>query len=62
MKYALNCVSRNSQKECFTVYPRLKIPQFHLISWCGNFVEKHSFQITKLSEIAVFYEVIAHNL
>ena len=20
-----------------------KIPQFHLISWCGNFVERHSF-------------------
>ena len=22
-----------------------KIPQFHLISWCGNFVERHSFRI-----------------
>ena len=22
-----------------------KIPQFPLISWCGNFVEKHSFRI-----------------
>ena len=22
-----------------------KIPKFHLISWCGNFVEKHSFRI-----------------
>ena len=22
-----------------------KIPQFHLISWCGNFAETHSFRI-----------------
>ena len=22
-----------------------KIPQFHLISWCGNFVKRHSFRI-----------------
>ena len=22
-----------------------KIPQFHVISWCGNFVERHSFRI-----------------
>ena len=22
-----------------------KIPQFHLISWCGNFVESHIFRI-----------------
>ena len=22
-----------------------KIPSFHLISWCGNFVERHSFHI-----------------
>ena len=21
-----------------------KIPKFHLISWCGNFVETHSFR------------------
>ena len=25
--------------------PRQKIPQFHLISWCSNFVERHSFRI-----------------
>ena len=31
----------------FTISPfRLwKIPQFHQISWCGNFVERHSFRI-----------------
>ena len=22
-----------------------KIPYFHLISWCGNFVERHNFRI-----------------
>ena len=22
-----------------------KIPYFHLITWCGNFVESHSFRI-----------------
>ena len=22
-----------------------KIPEFHLISWCENFVERHSFRI-----------------
>ena len=22
-----------------------RIPQFHLKSWCGNFVERHSFRI-----------------
>ena len=25
--------------------PRLKIPKFYLISWCGNFVETHSYRI-----------------
>ena len=25
--------------------PLRKIPSFHLISWCGNFVERHSFLI-----------------
>ena len=42
-----------------------KIPLFHLISWCGNFVEMHSFETafplnlytTKLGEITVFYVV-----
>ena len=24
-------------------YPLHKIPNFHLISWCGNFVDRHSF-------------------
>ena len=23
----------------------VKIPQFHLISWCGSFLERHSFRI-----------------
>ena len=34
-----------------------KIPLFHLISWCENFVEKHSFYKRKLDEIAVFFAV-----
>ena len=50
-----------------------KIPSFHLTSWCGNFVERHSFRIVsgdspetvfpqnfhtmKLGEITVFYVV-----
>ena len=25
--------------------PLRKIPSFHLISWCGNFAERHSFRI-----------------
>ena len=43
------CVSFKSSK-CLVNYiscwatPR-KIPKFHLISWCRNFVEKHSFCI-----------------
>ena len=32
-----------------------KIPKRHLISWCGNFVERHSFYTRKLGEILVFY-------
>ena len=41
-----------------------KISKFHLISWCGNFVERHSFRrvsgdfhTAKLGEITVFYAV-----
>ena len=34
-----------------------KIPWFHLISWCGNFVERYSFHTRKLSEITVFRAV-----
>ena len=30
-----------------------KIPKFHLISWCGNFLETHR----KLGQILVFYAV-----
>ena len=26
-------------------HPLREIPWFHLISWCGNFVERHSFRI-----------------
>ena len=33
-----------------------KIPQFHLISWCGNFVERHSFHFKKLGEITIYSE------
>ena len=29
-----------------------KLPKFHLISWCGNFVEVHSFRVWKLAETA----------
>ena len=33
-----------------------KIPQFHLISWYRNFVERHSFRIVRaICEITVFY-------
>ena len=42
-----------------------KIPLFHLISWCGNFVNAQfrncafplNLYTTKLGEIAVFYVV-----
>ena len=37
-----------------------KMSLFHLISWCGNFVEGHSFHIVssrKLSEITALYAV-----
>ena len=34
------CSPQSWLKECTA-----KIPQFHLISWCGNFVERHSFSI-----------------
>ena len=53
--------------------PQRNIPKFHLISWCGNFVERHSFRESpetlqklcvstkfltmKVGEISVFYEV-----
>ena len=30
--------------------------QFHLIYWCGNFVEKHS--LVKLREIMIMYVVL----
>ena len=30
---------------CFLLNLLWKIPKFHLISWCGNFVEKHRFGI-----------------
>ena len=42
-----------------------KIPKFHLISWCGDFLERHSFCIVsddfhtmKLCEITAFYAVL----
>ena len=31
----------NRFKHLFTL---CKIPKFHLISWCGNFMERHSFR------------------
>ena len=33
-----------------------KIPQFHLIFWCGNFVERHIFYIVS-GDFTVFYAV-----
>ena len=30
-----------------------KIPQFHVISWCGNFVERHSFRIVSCNSICL---------
>ena len=49
--------------------PLFKIPKFHLISWCGNLVERHNFlcgncafsqnfRTRKLGEISVFFAVI----
>ena len=55
------------------MYSLHKIPQFHLIRWCGDFVERHrriwpklcgncafsqNFCTRKLGEISVFYAVI----
>ena len=46
-----------------------KVPQFHLISWCENFVERHSFRkvsgaetasFHKTGEITVFFAVLLH--
>ena len=31
-----------------------KIPKFHLISWCGNFVKTHSFRCPKLCRNCAF--------
>ena len=39
--------------------PLRKMPLFHLISWRGNFVERHSFRTRKLGEITTFYAVIS---
>ena len=36
-----------------------KIPNFYLISWCGDFVEIHSFPTTKFGANSVFYAGIA---
>ena len=33
------------------------MPLFHLISWCENFVERHSFHTRKLGEKTVFNAV-----
>ena len=35
-----------------------KIPKVYLISGCGSFVERHSFDTRKAGEISVFYAVI----
>ena len=35
-----------------------KIPQFHIISLCRNFVERRSFHTRELGEITVFFAVI----
>ena len=36
-----------------------KIPKFHLISWCENFVKRHNFDTSKLGETTAFYAVEA---
>ena len=37
-------VTSDYHKAAFTLTLR-KMPLFYLISWCGNFVERHSFRI-----------------
>ena len=34
-----------------------KIPSFHLVSWCGNLAERHSFHTRKSGGITVFFVV-----
>ena len=38
-----------------TLFTLIKIQKFHLIFWCGNFVERYSFRAKKFGEILVFY-------
>ena len=43
LQMIINC---NDVEICFTLLCALqKIPWFDLISWCGNFAERHSFRI-----------------
>ena len=35
----------NIRKYSHEIFTLRKIPQFQLISWCGNFAERHSFHI-----------------
>ena len=46
------CISvpLNKSRKCvklekYWLYSLHKLPQLHLISWCGNFMEKHSIRI-----------------
>ena len=59
MEIILFCKSDNFH---MIYIPLRKIPKFHLISWCGNFTERHSFgsfgrPTRKLGGISVFYAV-----
>ena len=69
MRYGIKNRSWNL-KEALSEGTLRKIPQFHQISWCGNFMERHSFgkvrnyaetafpqnfHTKKLGEITVFF-------
>ena len=63
------CLSKINLKKSLRESLR-KIPKFHLISWCRNFVERHSLRrvsgelsetLWKLGEISAFYAVNAFN-
>ena len=68
-KVLKKCCSLNSEKQaskriegdCISsIITQLSIIKFHVISWCGNFVERQflqSFHTRKLGEITVFYTV-----
>ena len=51
-KKTMTAVPKNAQQHLWTLFwtcwlwhSPSKVPYCHLISWCGNFVERHSFRI-----------------